>query len=48
MAEFKKDGTHKKSSKEGRQAAGGTIKPKTTTKKLSDSLKNKGGHGKKM
>jgi hypothetical protein len=48
MAKLKNDCTYKKSSTEGRQAAGGKIKPKTTTKKMSDSLKNKGGLGKKI
>jgi len=48
MAKLKNDGTYKKSSTASRQAAGGTIKPKTTTKKMSDSLKSKGCLGKKI
>lgn len=45
MAKQKEDGTYKKSSNEGRQAAGKTRKPKETIKKMENALKNKRGIG---
>jgi hypothetical protein len=47
-AKLKKDSTYKKSSNEGRQAAGKSRKPATTTKHMNKSLKNKNKPGKKI
>jgi len=45
MANLKKDGTYKKSSNEGKQAAGKTLHPKSTTNKMVNASKNSGGKG---
>jgi hypothetical protein len=48
MAKLKKDGTYKKSSSEGIQAAGGSRKPKTINKTMKEAMKIKRGFGKKI
>lgn len=47
-AKLKRDSTYKKSSNEGRQGAGKTRKPKTTTKQMNKSLKNTNKPGKNI
>ncbi len=47
-AQLKNDSTHKKSSLDGIEGAGGTQKPKTTEQIFKKKLETKNKHGKKV
>ena len=47
-AKLKNDSTYKKSSLDGIESGGGTLKPKSTEQKIKKALKNTNKPGKKI